>query len=140
MDKMRVNPHHITDVKGLSIDGTTVTATAAEVDQFVLVHTIPDISTGSSAWVVCPYAATIETIYAVSDATTTGTAALSFELDGTAVTDGGISIAAGAAGVVGTATPTALNIVAAGATIEMITDGGSTNAAVGTVTFVMQRT
>ena len=32
MDKMKVNAHHITDVKGLSIDGTTVTATAAELN------------------------------------------------------------------------------------------------------------
>lgn len=140
MDKMYLNRAHTTDVKELSINGTTVTSTSAEMDQSVLVHIIPDISTGSSSWVVCPYAGTIEKIYAVSDATTTGTAALSFELGGTAITGGGISIAAGAAGVVGTATPTALNVIAAGATIEIITNGGSTNAAVGTITFVIQRT
>ena len=140
MDKMKTHYHHTTDVKELAIDGTTVSSTATEIDQFVLVHTIPDISAASSAWVVCPYTATIEKIYAVSDATTTGTAALSFELGGNAVTDGGISITAGAAGVVKTATPTALNTVTAGTTIEMITNGGSTNTAVGTITFVMQRT
>lgn len=32
MDKMKVNPHHTTDVKELSINGTTVTSTAAELN------------------------------------------------------------------------------------------------------------
>jgi len=32
MDKFRINQSHITDVKGLSIDNTTVTATAAELN------------------------------------------------------------------------------------------------------------
>jgi hypothetical protein len=32
MDKMKVNPHHTTDVKELSINGTTVTSTSAELN------------------------------------------------------------------------------------------------------------
>ena len=32
MDKMKLNPFHTTDVKELSIDGTTVTSTAAELN------------------------------------------------------------------------------------------------------------
>ena len=143
MDKMKVNAHHITDVKGLSIDGTTVTATAAELDQFILTGTIADISTGASSWVACPCAATIEEIYTVIDgAVTVADAAISFEIGGTAVTGGGITIAysGSAAGTVDSATPTALNTLTAGQAIEIITDGGSTDAAIAVVTFVMQRT
>ena len=36
MDTMKVNPFHITDVKALKIDGTEVTATAAELNAGVL--------------------------------------------------------------------------------------------------------
>ena len=36
MDTIRVNPFHITDVKALKIDGTEITATAAELNAGVL--------------------------------------------------------------------------------------------------------
>lgn len=140
LDKMRINQFHTTDVKELSINGTTIESSADELDQFTLIGEIADVSAAASSWVVCPVAATIEKIYTVTNATTTGTAAISFEIGGTAVTGGGISIAAGAAGLMDSSTPTALNILTAGQPIEIITNGGSTNAAKGVVTFVMQRT
>lgn len=142
MDKIHVNRAHITDVKGLSINDTTVISTAAEIDQFILIGTIADISSGASSWVVCPYAATVEKIYTVTDGATTGTAAITFEIGGTAITGGAISIVASGsgAGVVDSSTPTALNTLTAGQPIEIITNGGSTNSVIATVTLVMKRT
>ena len=140
MDKIRLNPFHTTDVKELAIDGTVVAAGAAELDQFTLTGTIADISAAASSWVVCPCAATIEEIYTVTDGTSTGTAAITFEIGGTVVTGGAISIAAGGAGAIDSSTPTALDVLTAGQAIEIITNGGSTNAVIAVVTLVMQRT
>ena len=143
MDKIRVNPFHTTDVKELAIDGTVVAAGAAELDQFVLTGTIADISSAVSSWVVSPCAATIESIYTVIDtAITVGDAAITFEIGGTPVTGGAITIAtaSSAAGDVDSSTPTAANTVAAGGAIEIISDGGSTDASLAVVTLVMQRT
>ena len=73
-------------------------------------------------------------------ATTTGTAAISFEIGGVAVTGGAIShVASGSAGKVATAAPTALNTVAEDGTIECITNGGSSNASKMEITFVIRR-
>ena len=143
MDTIKLNPYHKTDIRTLKLNGTEVTSTAAELDQFVLMGEIADISTSASSWVVSPYAGTIEKIYTVIDgAITSANAAISFEIDGTAVTDGGITItyASSAAGDVDSSTPTALNAVTAGQAIEIITDGGSTGARKAVVTIVMQRT
>lgn len=165
---MKLNPFHKTDVKELKIDGTVISVTVAdlnkvtgvtattaelnaldgvesstaELDTFILRGEIVDISSGASTWVVSPYAATIERIDTVTDGATTGTAAITFEIGGTAVTDGAISIvAAGSgAGVTDSTTPTALNTVAAGGAIEIITNGGSTNAVRAVVILTMQRT
>jgi len=130
MDTIKTNYHHYTDVKGLKINGTEVTATAAElnimdgvvssadeVDQFVLTGEIADISTSGSSWVVSPYAGTIEKIYTVIDgAITSGDSAITFEIGGVAVTDGAITIAhsGSAAGTVDSSEPSAKNTVTAG--------------------------
>jgi len=142
MDKMKTQYHHTTDVKELAINGTTVAAGAAELDQFMLTGTILDVSTGASSWVVSPCAATVEKIYLVAEGATTGTAAITFEIGGTAITDSAISIVASGsgAGVVDVSTPTALNTVTAGQGVEIITDGGSTNTVIAVVTLVMKRT
>ena len=155
MDTIKTNYHHYTDVKGLKINGTAVTSTAAElnildgvvsttaeVDQFVLTGEIADISTAGSSWVVSPYAGTIEKIYTVIDgAITGGDAAITFEIDGTAVTDAGITIAhsGSGAGTVDSSEPTAKNSVDAGGAIEIITNGGSTGTVKAVVALVMQR-
>lgn len=110
---------------------------------FVLTASIDDISTAQSKWVVSPYAGTIEKIYSVIDAAiTTGDATLTFEINGTAVTDGAITVAnaGSAAGDVDSSTPSAANAVTAGQAIEIITDGGSTNACKAEITLLMQRT
>lgn len=98
---------------------------------------ITDISTAGSFFVAVP-AGTISKIFvAIDHAITVADAGLSFEIDGTAVTGGGITIpyATAAAGSVYTAEPTAANVVGADGAIEMITDGASTTSCRATVTF-----
>ena len=92
---------------------------------------IADISSAASSWVVSPVAGTITKIYSVIDGTiTTADAVLTFEIGGVAVTNGTVTIddSGSAAGIVDSATPTATNTLAAGGALELITDGGSTNA------------
>ena len=103
---------------------------------------IADISTASSTFVPVPDSGKIiKIITALQGAISGGDAAISFEIGGTAVTGGGITVAnsGSAAGDVDTATPTAANEVAEDGTIEMITDGGSTGAKKLLVTFVIRR-
>ena len=104
----------------------------------VLTTRIDDISTSSSAWVVTPIAGTISKIYSVtSGATTGGTALLTAEIAGVAVTNGVLTVlvSGSAAGIVDVATPTAAYTVTAGAAIEIATDGGSTNTVSAVITF-----
>ena len=142
MDTMKVNPFHITDVKALKINGTEIESTADELDQFTIIGKIVDVSTSASSWVVSPYAGTIETIYTmIEGALATADGAITFEIGGDAVTGGAITIAydGSAAGDLDTSTPTALNTVAAGGKIEILTSGAPTNTVEAQVIFVMQR-
>ena len=83
----------------------------------------------------------IKIISALQGAISGGNAAVSFEIGGTAITGGGITVAhsGSAAGDVDSAEPTAANRVEENGTIEMITDGGSTGTAKLLVTFVVRR-
>ena len=103
---------------------------------------IADISTGSSTYVAVPDGGkVIKIITALQGAISGGNAAISFEIGGTAITGGGITVAhsGSAAGDIDTAEPTAANQVEEGGSIEMITDGGSTGAKKLNVTFVIRR-
>ncbi len=114
-----------------------------EPEKFILNGTITDISSSGSNWVVTPYACTVEKIYSVIDTaiSSAGAAAISFEIGGTAVTGAGYNIAlSSGAGTVDSSTPTALNTLAAGGALEMITNGGSTNASKAEMTIVCKRT
>ena len=103
---------------------------------------IADISTASSTFVAVPDGGKIiKIITALQGAISGGNAAITFEIGGTAVTNGGITVAhsGSAAGDVDSSVPTAANEVAEDGTIEMITDGGSTGAKKLLVTFVIRR-
>ena len=103
---------------------------------------IEDISTASSTFVAVPDGGrVIKIITALQGAISGSDAAITFEIGGTAVTGGGITVAhsGSAAGDVDTAEPTAANRVEEDGTIEMITDGGSTGAKKLLVTFVIRR-
>jgi len=109
----------------------------------IITASIVDISTAGSTFIVSPYAGTITKIYSVIDgAIATADASLTFEIAGTPVTGGTITVAitGSAAGSVDSATPSAANSVIAGQAIEIITDGASTNTVKATVSFIIQRT
>jgi hypothetical protein len=123
-----------------ALDG--VSATAAELDAYVIQCEIEDISTAQSDWVVAPHAGDIIGIWSVIDtAITVADAALTFEIGGTAVTDGGITVAftGSAAGTVDSSTPSAANALTAGQALECITDGGSTDASKAEISILVSR-
>ena len=111
-------------------------------NDYFLTSTIADISTASSTFVPVPDGGKIiKIITALQGAISGANAEISFEIGGTAVTGGGITVAhsGSAAGTVDTAEPTAANQVLEDGTIEMITDGASTGAKKLVVTFVIRR-
>ena len=115
----------------LSIAGTTVTATAAELNTYILNVALDNISEASSCFVVVPKAGTISKISSIIDGTI-GTADAII----TANVNGGVNnISAqitiannSAATTIDTCTPTDYNTVNAGQYIKLTTNGGSTNA------------
>ena len=110
-------------------------------DYFVAAE-IEDISTASSTFVAIPDGGrVIKIITALQGAIGTANGGISFEIGGTAITGGGITVtqSGSAAGDVDTAEPTAANRVEEDGTIEMITDGASSNAVKLLVTFVIRR-
>ena len=103
---------------------------------------IADVSTASSTFVPVPDSGKIiKIISSLQGAISGGNAGISFEIGGTAVTGGGITVAhsGSAAGDVDTAEPTAANEVQEDGTIEMITDGASTGTKKLNITFVIRR-
>lgn len=113
-----------------------------DIDYFILNGVIDDISSSGSNWIVTPWACTVEKIYSVIDTaiSTAGAATISFEIDGNAVTNAGYDIAlSSGVGEVDSSTPTAANTLTAGQALEMITDGGSTNASKAELTILCKR-
>jgi hypothetical protein len=111
-------------------------------NDYFITSTIADISTASSTFVAIPDGGKIiKILTALQGAISGANAGISFEIDGTAVTGGGITVAhsGSAAGDVDTAEPTAANNVEEGGSIEMITDGASTGTQKLVVTFVIRR-
>ena len=111
-------------------------------NDYFITGTIPDISTAGSTFVAVPDGGRIIKIMSVlGGAITGGNAAITFEIGGTAVTDAGVTGAhsGSAVGTMDGSTPSALNRVEEDGTIEMITDGASSNAVKLLVTFVIRR-
>ena len=111
-------------------------------NDYFLTSTIADISTASSTFVPVPDGGKVIKIFtALQGAIGTANAAITFEIGGTAITGGAITVtqSGSAAGDIDTATPTAANEVAEGGSIEMITDGASSNTIKLVVTFVIRR-
>ena len=111
-------------------------------NDYFLTSTIADISTASSTFVPVPDGGKIiKIITALQGAIGTANAAITFEIGGTAITGGAITVtqSGSAAGDVDTAEPTAANDVAEDGSIEMITDGASSNTIKLVVTFVIRR-
>ena len=100
-------------------------------NDYFLTAEIEDISTASSTFVAVPDGGkVIKIITALQGAISGANAGLSFEIGGTAITGGGITVAhsGSAAGTVDSSAPTAANRVEEDGTLEIITDGASTGA------------
>jgi hypothetical protein len=111
-------------------------------NDYFLTGKITTISTAGSSFVTAPDSGKIIKIYtSIKNAISSANAGLSFEIGGTAVGDGGITIAysGSAAGDVDSATPSSANYITEGQPIEMITDGASSTACECEVTFVIRR-
>jgi hypothetical protein len=114
----------------LTIEGTTLNATAAELNTYVLNVALDDISTASSCFVVAPKAGTISKISSIIDGTTaTADAVITANVNGGANNiTAQITIASGsAATAIDTCSPSDNNTVTAGQYIKLTTNGGSTN-------------
>ena len=111
-------------------------------NDYFLTSTIADISTASSTFVPVPDGGKVIKIFtALQGAIGTANGGITFEIGGTAITGGGITVtqSGSAAGDIDTVTPTAANRVEEGGSIEMITDGASSNTIKLVVTFVIRR-
>ena len=111
-------------------------------NDYFLHAAIADISTASSTFVPVPDGGkVIKIITALQGAIGTANAAITFEIGGVAITGGAITVtqSGSAAGDIDTAEPTAANDVAEDGSIEMITDGSSSNTIKLVVTFVIRR-
>lgn len=109
------------------LDGTTVSATAAELDEYSVFLDIADGSAEAVYYVVCPHAGTISKIYTVTDgAVGTADITVTGKIGATAITDGVVTIATSgsAAGDVDSATPSAANVVTAGQAVNFTVTGG----------------
>ena len=105
---------------------------------------IVDVSAAASSWTgALPFAVEITGAYVTIDgAITVGPAVISFEIGGVAITamEATIVVLGSGAGVSTAAVaPTGAYALAAGTAVEIITDGGSTDAAKGTVCITYKR-
>jgi hypothetical protein len=106
----------------------TDSATAAAAAEETIVTTEITLGTNTNkGFVVCPVAGTVTAIYTViDDVLTTADETLSFAVTGgTSMGDIVIAYTSSAAGDVDTLAPSANNVVAAGDTIDVTTDGGN---------------
>ena len=111
-------------------------------NDYFITAKIANISTASSTFVPIPDGGRVIKIFTALQAViATANGGISFEIGGTAITGGGITVAysGSAVGDVDTAEPTAANDVSEDGTIEMITDGASSGTKKLNVTFVIRR-
>ena len=111
-------------------------------NDYFITAKIANISTASSTFVPIPDGGkVIKILTALQGAIGTANGGITFEIGGTAITGGGITVtqSGSAAGDVDTAVPTAANDVLEDGTIEMITNGASSGAKKLVVTFVIRR-
>ena len=105
------------------------TWTNADNNIYLSVHEA-DVSTAGSVWIPSPCTGTITKIHTIIDgAIATANAGITFEIGGTLITSGAITIAfsGSAAGDVDSSSPSAARTLAIGDKLECITDGASTN-------------
>lgn len=126
---------------GLQIDGTAISSTAAELNQYAITVDFADAGTAGSIFVVAPHAGSIVGLYAVNAAANATTkTVLTAEIAGVLVTTPAWEITiTQAAGTASSSVPTATNVVTAGQVIEIISDGGTSTTMPTSVTIVISR-
>lgn len=113
------------DENTLAMDG--VTATAEELNQYVVNLDIADGSAEAVYYAVCPHAGTIAKIWTVTDGVvSTADITITPAIGATPVTDGVVTIATAASGAgdIDSATPSAANVVTAGQAVNFTVTGG----------------
>ena len=112
---------------GLKLGGTLVTATAAELNTYILNVALDDISTSSSCYVVAPKAGTISKISSIINGSITGNAVITANVHGGSDIPETLTISDGSnAGTIHSCTPGSNNTVTAGQYISLTTNGFST--------------
>lgn len=134
-DQRKIGPvYYINEERALNAGSIKFTDGSVKTSHYVYVHMqLADISTASSCWAPCPVAGTVERIQSIISGTiATADAVLAPQINTVAITGGGITVTASgsAAGDVDSSTPTAANTVAVGDSLEVSTNGASTNTVV----------
>ncbi|MDD9905661.1 MAG: hypothetical protein OXT06_18995 [Rhodospirillaceae bacterium] len=141
-DLLVVNASDGIRIYELTVSGTDVALKGVMDDFFILNGAITDVSTAGQEYMVAPFAGTVFAVYSViHGAIATADATLTVKT--AAGTVGTITVAnsGSAAGDVDSLTSGLSNTaVAAGATVEVETDGASTNAVKASLTVVCRRT
>lgn len=129
------------EVDGLSVAGTQITSSPAELNQYSVNVDFADANTAGSIFVVAPHAGSIVGLHAVNAvANTTVKTVLLAKIATVTVTAPAWEIAiTQAAGVASSVVPTAANVVTAGQVIEVATDGGGTPVMPTSITIVISR-
>lgn len=116
-----------------------ITATATELNQYMISGEIEDVSTSANIWVTAPFAGIIASGSAVANAVpSVASAVISIQVGGTMVASGYVA-SGGAAGSINPITPIAGTTVTAGQSIRIATDGASTTTARTIVTLLITR-
>jgi hypothetical protein len=118
--------------QALMIDGAEVSATATELNTYVLTLDIADGSAEAVYYLVCPHAGTISKIWTVIDAAVSSAdITITAAIGATGVTGGVVTIATSgsAAGDIDSATPSAANTVTAGQAVNFTVTGGGSGGA-----------
>jgi hypothetical protein len=124
-----------------ALDGTTVSATAAELDECHVTTHFTDVGAASSAYAASPCTGTLTKVYTVIWGTlANGTADMSVYANGILVSPASFLISTGSvAGTVDSYTRTAGGVLTAGQAITITSDGGGDGTVAATVTFVIDR-
>lgn len=141
-DLMVVNATDGIRVYEMTISGTTATLKGVMDDFFVMTGSIADISTADQTYLVSPFAGTVFAVYSAINGTI-ATADADLTIKTAAGTVGVITVAesGSAAGDVDSLVSGLANtVVAKGATVEIETDGASTNTIVVDLVVVIRRT
>ncbi len=130
------------DIVAPKVNGTVLSATGAELNQYAITKYMADAGTAGSCFVKVPHAGNIVGLGVVNDVDNAGAKTVfTAKIATVAVTHAAWEIAVTAAAGVGSGViaPSAANVVTAGQVIELISDGGSSSVMPVTFTIIISR-